>query len=167
MTASYYQRFKTLQQRFDEKYMPEPNSGCWLWIAVTRGVPAYGAIKVNGKTVKAHRVSWELANGPIPEGEGYHGICVLHRCDNPLCVNPDHLFLGSNRDNQIDCSNKGRNKQQHGGENSQAKLSNADAEEIREHYDYKQFTMREIGDYYGVAPQTINRVVHYQRYGGI
>lgn len=60
-------------------------------------------------SVSAHRVAWQIANGPIPdEGPGHHGWCVCHRCDNPLCVNPDHLFLGSNLDNQRDKAAKGR-----------------------------------------------------------
>lgn len=56
----------------------------------------------------AHKVAWEIANGPIPEGNGYHGKCVLHRCDNPACVNPGHLFLGSHDDNMADMLAKGR-----------------------------------------------------------
>lgn len=80
---------------------------CWLWTAhKTRG--GYGQLRVDGHQATAHRVSWELAHGPIPPGHGYHGTCVLHRCDNPPCCNPSHLFLGTNADNMADMKAKGR-----------------------------------------------------------
>jgi len=93
---------RTLRQRFEEKYIPEPMSGCWLWTAGMRG-KEYGAFRKGGETRYAHRVSYELHVGPIPSG-----MCVLHRCDTPLCVNPGHLFLGTYADNAADRDNKGR-----------------------------------------------------------
>jgi hypothetical protein len=86
---------------------------CWPWTATVRS-DGYGMIDVGGKMVGAHRVSWEIANGPIPVGGDYHGTCVLHRCDNPLCVNPSHLFLGTNDDNTKDRDAKGRARWQRG-----------------------------------------------------
>lgn len=91
-----------LRERFDLSYMPEPNSGCWLWIAAAKP-PGYGVIGVNGRCSSAHRVSWQLHNGPIPRG-----MHVCHRCDVPACVNPDHLWLGSHRENMADMVAKGR-----------------------------------------------------------
>lgn len=102
---------RPLFERFNEKWIPEPNSGCWLWTASTNPISGYGVIGVSSeKTKPAHRVSWELYRGPIPAGVGHHGTCVLHKCDNRACVNPDHLFLGSNKDNVHDCMRKGRFK---------------------------------------------------------
>ena len=75
----------------------------------------------------AHRVSWELANGPIPSG-----MCVLHRCDNPPCVNPVHLFLGTQHDNVIDMIAKGRKNPACGENHGRAKLTAAAVREIRE-----------------------------------
>lgn len=88
--------------RFEEKFTPEPNSGCWLWTAgcFKRG---YGAFKIGGKLKKAHRVSYLHHNGSFPEV-----LQVLHRCDVPSCVNPNHLFLGTAADNIADMITKGR-----------------------------------------------------------
>jgi len=72
-----------------------------LW----RDRQGYGRKKVGSRTVLAHRHAWELANGLVPEG-----LCVLHRCDNPPCINPDHLFLGTRADNNADRDAKGRSK---------------------------------------------------------
>ncbi len=78
---------------------------CWLWTG-TRTEDGYGRTGASEKSsspLYAHRVSWELANGPIPDG-----LFVLHRCDNPPCVRPDHLFLGTTKDNADDAQAKGR-----------------------------------------------------------
>jgi hypothetical protein len=99
---------KSVEERFWDNV--QKGEGCWEWIG-TKCLSGYGRIKTNYKRISAHRFMWELRNGPIPKLENsYHGICVLHRCDNPSCVNPDHLFLGTNRDNSIDRDKKGRNK---------------------------------------------------------
>lgn len=95
---------KTLSERFWPKVEKVPG-GCWLWKGATNG-DGYGHIAVDAagrKLMKAHRLAWELANGPIPDGK-----CVLHRCDTPNCVNPDHLFLGTQLENMRDCKAKGR-----------------------------------------------------------
>ncbi len=81
---------------------------CWVWTA-SKYKKGYGTIWWNGKPRTTHRLSWEIANGPIPEGEGYHGYCVLHICDRENCCNPTHLKLGSHLENMIDRDNKGRN----------------------------------------------------------
>lgn len=80
---------------------PEPMSGCWLWIGVDDGDTGYG--RFGPRQHQAHRVSWLLYRGPIPAG-----LFVLHRCDVPRCVNPTHLFLGTQTDNVRDCIAKGR-----------------------------------------------------------
>lgn len=73
---------------------------CWGWTASGQ---RYGKLRVSGVYVNAHRFSWELHNGPIPEG-----MFVLHHCDNPPCTNPEHLYLGTNSDNMVDMVRRGR-----------------------------------------------------------
>jgi hypothetical protein len=83
---------------FSERWCPEPMSGCWLWMC-SLNAAGYGQL---GKRL-AHRVSWEVHVGAIP-----CGLCVLHKCDTPPCVNPDHLWLGTYADNGADMARKGR-----------------------------------------------------------
>ena len=96
----------TPEQRF-WKYVYKTES-CWLWIGATQSPPYnYGVLNINGQIYRAHRLSWQFFYGPIP---GNMEIC--HNCpsgDNPNCVNPDHLFLGTHQDNMLDCVAKGNN----------------------------------------------------------
>jgi hypothetical protein len=92
-----------LCRRLESKIIPEPNSGCHLWLGTLTGTLDYGCIKVRGRTTVVHKVIWEKANGPVPER-----MEVCHSCDVPSCCNLDHLFLGTHEDNMRDMSKKGR-----------------------------------------------------------
>jgi hypothetical protein len=92
----------TLVARFAAKYVPVPESGCWTWIGAAG---RYGGMARDGKHMDAHRVSWLLHKGEIQAG-----MCVCHKCDIPLCVNPDHLFLSTSKGNTQDMLSKGRHR---------------------------------------------------------
>lgn len=105
---------------FRERYHIDQNTGCWLWIGGVNS-DGYGAWKAHGET-RAHRASWVLHNGVVPPG-----MHVLHKCDRPNCVNPDHLFLGTHQDNMADLRNKGRAYGARGESNYGAKLTEQQA----------------------------------------
>lgn len=121
---------KSLEERFWEKVaIPKHLYDCWIWTG-TKGAKGaegdyYGQIRNGRRRSQTHRLSWEIHRGPIPEG-----VHVLHKCDNPPCVNPNHLFLGVQRDNNLDCVAKGRNNI--GERNGQAKLTKDNIKCIRE-----------------------------------
>lgn len=99
------QRYVTEEQRiqaFEAKYIPEPNTGCWLWTG-SRCRDGYGNFYDGSRVIGAHRFSWSVHKGQAP-GK-FH---VLHKCDTPACVNPDHLKLGTHTDNMRDSRLKGR-----------------------------------------------------------
>lgn len=96
---------KPITERLLERSIPEPNSGCWLWLGVPKTKQGYGHIEIAKCTWMAHRASWAAFNGPIPPG-----LFVLHKCDVGACINPEHLFLGTACDNMRDCVTKGRNR---------------------------------------------------------
>ena len=96
--------------RFWSKVDIRENNECWEWKAYTINTTGYGKFWNGYSYIKAHRHSWELVYGPIPEGK-----LVLHTCDNRICVNPNHLYLGTHSDNNLDRSYRNPNNQ--GGEN--------------------------------------------------
>lgn len=97
---------ESLKDRLERNYIPEPNSGCWLWLASDHP-GGYGQVwdLDEKRPTLAHRASYKVFVGPIPEG-----LQVLHKCDTRLCINPDHLFLGSQQDNLLDMTIKGRGR---------------------------------------------------------
>src|SRR4026209_597513 len=118
----------------------QKTDSCWLWLA-SKGEHGYGWVALNNKNRHASRAAWELTNGPIPKG-----MFVLHRCDNPPCVRPDHLFLGTTQDNANEMSRKGRSL--YGERNRRAKLTEAQVLEIRCRYKEEQIKQQELAGQY-------------------
>jgi hypothetical protein len=147
---------RPLSERFWEKVDVRGPDECWPWKAATNG-HGYGTIGTKLGTSLAPRVCWILVNGPIPPGEGYHGTCVLHRCDNPPCVNPAHLFLGTNDDNMRDKAEKGRvvTNPTYGEEHHSAKLTDEQVLEIRAH---PEITGLEFCRRFGVSPMAVSYI---------
>lgn len=121
-------------ERFMAKVSPESNSGCWLWKGAISST-GYGHCVVDGRLVKVHRLAYELFKGPIKllNGSDCRGTCVIHSCDNPICVNPDHLRLGTHRDNMDDKRERNRfvSNPLYGEDHQNAKLKAAEVVVIR------------------------------------
>lgn len=147
---------KNTTERFFEKIERIPFCGCWIWTGTIIGKTAkYGAFNIGRGNVSTHRFSWELHNAvEIPDG-----MCVLHRCDIPCCVNPEHLFLGTHADNMHDMKRKGRARGAPGEENSHAKLTNSDVAYIRHQHNLGVSGLS-LANEFGVAHSTIYRITH-------
>lgn len=129
--------------------------GCWEWIGHI-GQRGYGQVKDKYKTKLAHRVAYELANGPVPEG-----MRVCHRCDNPVCVNPAHLFLGTDADNMQDKAAKGRCNPERGEKHHAAKLTEMQALDIL----VSTLKGKDLALMYGVSPATISDIKTGRKWG--
>lgn len=149
------------------------DSPCWIWSSC-KDMNGYGRFNINRTTISAHRASWILHNGPIP-----HGLFICHRCDNPSCVNPSHLFLGTHADNMRDMQSKGRGVHPRGDKNgsrmhpqtrprgdrhSQAKLTAAQVIEIRAAYAAGGVRQRDLALRFCVSGPQINLIINRKKW---
>lgn len=142
---------ETMLERFESKYIPVTESGCWLWTASSHG-RGYGLFHTGrgirkGKMEFAHRVAYELYKGVRPEAN--QSVC--HSCDNPCCVNPNHLFLGSHDDNMKDMASKNR----------AGKLSRFTEEDILGILNYPGNT-KEAAEFYNLDPGHCSRIRNFK-----
>lgn len=139
-------------RHFKKNYVIAKND-CWIWTGY-RDKNGYGSVS-NGRGksgIRAHRFSYELFKGEISQG-----LYVLHKCDNPSCVNPDHLFLGTPKENYEDSKNKGRNTR--GEKQKKSKIKDVDVIEIRKLYSTGEKTFADISKMYGISRTTAHRIV--------
>ena len=133
----------------------QKSDGCWLWTG-GRKSKGYGSLGHARQTLQAHRLAYEFTYGKIPDG-----LAVLHTCDNPPCVRPDHLFLGTHLDNSRDMIAKGRGRWRGlpGEECPSARLTRAQVEEIRSRYQRGEASQDELAMQYGVSQSNISIIV--------
>lgn len=150
---------KSVEERFWSKViMSSSTKVCWEWLAGTY-TNGYGQFRFGKKKVKAHRFSYELEFGKIP-----NNLNVLHKCDNKLCVNPHHLFLGTHQDNMKDKVNKNRQSKAQGIKNGMAKLTENVIIEIRKKYKSGLSTQRQLAKEYNISFKQIHNIVRYKRW---
>jgi hypothetical protein len=154
-----HNRHRPAVERFWEKVNKDAPNGCWEWTG-SQMRSGHGQIHIDGKSVLVHRFVWELENGSIPAD-----MEVCHHCDNPGCVNPSHLFLGTQTDNMADMMSKVR--QARGSRHSQAKLTEAQVIEIRRRYVRGVITYKMLAAEYGVGPATIALIIQRKNWAHI
>lgn len=164
------QEEKSIKEKVVAMSDVDPVTGCWNWTgslaSKTDPLRKYGRITVKDeatrkyKTIGAHRFSYKAYNGDIPDG-----LFICHKCDNPQCVNPDHLFAGTRQDNVDDRERKGRNKIMYGEKQGIAKITNVQADEIRAMYAKGGISMRKIARIFGyICHKPVCNIIHNKTY---
>lgn len=144
---------QVFERKFWERAHPRPN-GCWEWAGVL-STSGYGRVMHRGqRDVATHRLAWEFAHGPIPDG-----MCVCHSCDNRACVNPDHLWLGTHKQNMADMAAKRRGRKSMGPTyvSPRRKVSESLACAIREDY-ASGLSLKTVARKHGIGSTTVSKI---------
>lgn len=139
--------------KIEGKYVPDPNSGCWLWEGAANK-QGYGSVRLGLKTISAHRLSYIQHKGEIPKG-----LFVLHSCDVPCCVNPNHLRLGTQSDNAKDRESRKRGKDNRGSSSASSILNEEQVLQIRSKYNPWKYTIPMLAKEYNISESTIEKIV--------
>ncbi|HEY7117504.1 MAG TPA: HNH endonuclease signature motif containing protein [Tepidisphaeraceae bacterium] len=145
------------QQFLDRFWSKVDQSGeCWMWLGATRGKPnrRYGVFTFRGEDMAAHRIAFAIAQTSPPDH-----LVVCHRCDNPLCVRPDHLFLGTVADNNHDRDRKGRQRTLRGSANGRSVLFEDQVVSMRERFAGGMITQTQLAKEFGVARSLVGMIV--------
>lgn len=158
--------YSGLIARFWAKVDKRGEGECWPWKGYKTPL-GYGTISVGGRKDRVHnatRVMWTIVNGPIP-----YGLEMCHKCDNPPCINPDHLFMGSHKENYQDALSKGRDAGmfKNGVKHRNAKLTEDQVKKIRAEYIPYVVGCRKLAKQFNVSDETIRRIVLNRSYQGV
>jgi len=146
-----------VKKRFLKRIDKQGKNGCWIWKGSLTGRAGYGAMNIDGKMIRTHRISYQLHIGIIPKD-----MYILHECDNPKCCNPLHLFVGTDLDNARDKMKKGRcaGGGPIGEKNGNAKLTDKQTREILIKYKSDNYTQKQLGEIYKVDQSQISYIVN-------
>jgi hypothetical protein len=154
--------YGTTEERFWEKVKVAGPDDCWEWQG-GKVNGTYGHIRDDGKKKLTHRLSWELHNGEIPKG-----LCVCHTCDNPGCVNPNHLWLGTHKQNMDDMNIKGRGvipNGKNGEENPAARLTKEKVLALRHGFEQGYFDLTDAARIFDICKPHACDIIHRKRWG--
>lgn len=146
-----------IEEHLDKRIEVDEKTGCWNWIR-GKNTLGYGITKVRGQRYLAHRLAYISSFGPIPEG-----MLVCHKCDNPSCCNPEHLFLGNNAANMADMKKKGRGRSVKGEDNHRAKMTVEGVERIFE-LRAKGMTIKKIAEILNVSRSLVGQIAVGKRW---
>jgi len=150
----------TIESRFWNNVPMREEGKCWNWHGA-KLKDGYGQIKIAGSPVQAHRLSWSMINGEIPEG-----MVIRHTCDNPSCVNPAHLLIGTHKDNIADKYARGRNPSQVGSDNNCSKLTESDVASIKDRLSIGE-RQRDIAEAFGITQSQVSNIATGKQWGHV
>jgi hypothetical protein len=164
MQCARLEKYGSLEERLLKNSIPEPNSGCWLWLGGLQHYDkqaSYGGLSFQGKSIAAHRASFEVFKHPVPAGKE-----VCHSCDNPFCINPEHLFVGTHLENMQDRDKKKRRTAVKGEKNNLAKLTAEQVLEIRVLLE-KGIPQQKIAEQFNIVQTAVSLIKNRHNWGHI